>query len=182
MGRAEVLDLLREYGSRSLGTDEALALEQTIAFVETHRDALMRSSLSGHLTGSAWIVSPDRQRVLLTLHRKLGKWLQLGGHADGEPHLLTVALREAREESGLKAVTPVGSRIFDVDRHWIPGRGGEPGHWHYDVRFLFEADPSLALSISDESKALAWVEVAEVLNLNPEPSMARMVRKTLGMG
>ena len=88
----------------------------------------------------------------------------------------------AREESGLASVIPLESRIFDVDRHWIPGRQGEPGHWHYDVRFLFEADSSLALTLSDESRALAWVEVSEVLKLNPEASMARMVQKTLELG
>jgi 8-oxo-dGTP pyrophosphatase MutT (NUDIX family) len=182
MGRAEVLELLHAYATRSLGRDETLAVAQVIEFVETHRDGLLRSCLSGHLTGSAWIVSTDRRQVLLTLHRKLGKWLQLGGHADGNPHLLTVALREAREESGLASVIPLESRIFDVDRHWIPGRQGEPGHWHYDVRFLFEADSSLALTLSDESRALAWVEVSEVLKLNPEASMARMVQKTLELG
>jgi 8-oxo-dGTP pyrophosphatase MutT (NUDIX family) len=180
--RAKVLELLRAHGARPLCRDEALAVAQAIAFVETHPGGLLRSCLSGHLTGSAWIVSPDRRQVLLTLHRKLGKWLQLGGHADGNPDLLAVALREAREESGLGPVTAVEPGIFDVDRHWIPGRRGEPGHWHYDVRFLFEADPSLALTITNESRALSWVEVAAVLKLNPEASMARMVQKTLAMG
>ncbi len=150
----------------------------TIAFVEGHADCLLRTCIPGHLTGSAWVVSPDGQRTLLTHHRKLDKWLQLGGHADGETDLLAVARREAEEESGLAAVRAVSPALFDLDRHWIPERKGEPGHYHYDLRFRFEADPAVPLRITNESKALAWVEVCEVTRLNPEESMARMVRKT----
>lgn len=149
-----------------------------IAFVEGRADCLLRSCVPGHLTGSAWIVSPDRRRTLLTHHRKLGKWLQLGGHADGDEDLLAVARREAIEESGLTAVHAVSPAIFDVDRHWIPPRKSDPGHYHYDLRFLFAADPAAALAISSESKDLAWVAIDQVTTLNPEESMARMVRKT----
>ena len=151
----------------------------TVAFVEAEVDCLRRECVPGHLTGSAWIVSTDRTRTLLTHHHKLDKWLQLGGHADGEEDLLGVALREAREESGLSKVRAVGTEIFDVDRHWIPARKTEPGHYHYDLRFLIEADPEDTLVISSESKDLAWVEIARVITLNPEESMARMVRKTV---
>lgn len=150
----------------------------TIRFVETHKDCFLRSQLSGHLTGSAWIVSPDRTRTLLTHHRKLDKWLQLGGHADGDPDLLAVALREAREESGLTRLRTVSAAPFDVDRHLIPERKGVPEHFHYDLRFMIEADPTEPLVISNESKDLGWVDVAKVTSLNPEESMARMVRKT----
>jgi 8-oxo-dGTP pyrophosphatase MutT (NUDIX family) len=179
MHRAAILSMLREHGARPLAAREASAVAETIAFVEAHPDCLLRSCAPGHLTGSAWIVSPDRRRTLLTLHRKLGKWLQLGGHADGDPDLLAVAIREAREESGLARLAVVGARPFDVDRHWIPGRGDEPGHWHHDLRFMLEADPSAPLTVTDESRALSWVDVAGVTALNPEESMARMVRKTL---
>ena len=151
---------------------------ETICFVEARADGLSRSCTSGHLTGSSWILSPDRSRTLLTHHRKLDKWLQLGGHADGEADLLAVALREAGEESGLKKLRAISAEIFDLDRHWIPARKREAAHWHYDLRFLIEADPTEALTITSESKDLAWVEVARVTALNPEVSMARMVRKT----
>ena len=150
----------------------------TLRFVETHADCLQRTCVPGHLTGSAWIVSPDRTRTLLTHHHKLDKWLQLGGHADGDGDLLAVALREAREESGLAAVRAVAAEIFDCDRHLIPARGVEPEHYHYDLRFMIEADPAEPLVISNESKDLAWIELARVTALNPEESMARMVRKT----
>ncbi len=151
---------------------------EIIRFAEAHPDCLQRSCVPGHLTGSAWIVSPDRKWTLLTHHHKLDKWLQLGGHADGDGDLLNVALREAREESGLTRLRVVSAEVFDVDRHWIPPRKTEPGHYHHDLRFMIEADPAEPLVISSESKDLAWVEVAAVTSLNPEESMARMVRKT----
>jgi 8-oxo-dGTP pyrophosphatase MutT (NUDIX family) len=180
MSRSGALSLLRAHAGLALSPVEAEAVAQTIAFAETHEDCLLRSCLEGHLTGSAWIVSADRSRTLLTHHRKLGKWLQLGGHADGDGDLLAVALREAREESGLTRLRVVDPALFDVDRHWIGERGAEPGHWHHDLRFMLEADPAEPLTLSSESKALAWVEVAAVAGLNPEESMARMVRKTPG--
>jgi len=151
----------------------------TIAFVEAHADCLERTCVPGHLTGSAWVVSPDRTQTLLTHHLKLEKWLQLGGHADGDADLPAVARREALEESGLTGVRAVRAEIFDLDRHWIPPRKTDPGHYHYDLRFVFEADPRAPLVISSESKDLAWLELGRVVALNPEESMARMVRKTL---
>ncbi len=154
---------------------------EVIRFVETHADCLERSCVPGHLTGSAWIVSPDRTRTLLTHHHKLDKWLQLGGHADGDPDLARVALREAREESGLTRLTLLDGALFDFDVHWIPPRKSDPGHHHYDLRFLIEADPAEPLVISSESKDLAWVEIDRVAVLNPEESMARMVRKVKGL-
>ncbi|HWA11330.1 MAG TPA: NUDIX hydrolase [Opitutaceae bacterium] len=178
MHRAAVLSLLRAHAARPLDANEAAMTAATIRFVEEHPDCLLRTCLTGHLTGSAWIVSPDRSRTLLTHHRKLDKWLQLGGHADGDPDLRAVALREAREESGLTRLRAVALEPFDVDRHWIPERKGEPAHWHHDLRFVIEADPAEPLVVSSESKDLAWVDVAQVTALNPEESMARMVRKT----
>lgn len=151
----------------------------TIEFVETQTDCLLRSCAPGHLTGSAWILSRDRRKVLLTHHHKLEKWLQLGGHADGDGDLVAVAGREAREESGLTSLRVLVPEIFDLDRHWIPPRKADPGHYHYDLRFLLEADPAEPLAISDESKALEWVELSAVAALNPEESIARMVAKTV---
>ena len=179
MHRAAVLRLLRAHAAEPLDAHEAQMVADTIRFVEDHPDCFLRSQLSGHLTGSAWIVSPDRARTLLTHHHQLDKWLQLGGHADGDPDLPAVAMREAREESGLTRLRAVAAAPFDVDRHLIPGRKGVPAHYHYDLRFMVEADPTEPLVISHESKDLAWVEVARVPELNREESMARMVRKTL---
>lgn len=180
--REPVRRLLRAHAARALEPHEAAMTTETIGFVEEWKDCLSRSCEPGHLTGSAWIVSPERGYVLLTHHLKLEKWVQLGGHADGDGDLLAVALREAREESGLTSVRAISPEIFDLDRHWIPPRKTEAGHYHYDLRFLFEADPVERLTITSESKDLAWVELARVAALNPEESMARMVRKTLTAG
>jgi 8-oxo-dGTP pyrophosphatase MutT (NUDIX family) len=178
MPRDAALALLRAHGRLALEPEEARLTADTIRFVEAHEDCLLRSCGPGHLTGSAWIVSPDRRRVLLTHHRKLDKWLQLGGHADGDPDLPAVARREAQEESGLVHVRPLGTAIFDLDVHWIPPRKADPGHNHYDLRFAFEAEPTEPLRISHESRDLAWVALDRVAELNPEESIARMVRKT----
>jgi len=157
---------------------EAAMAEALRQFVEANVDCFERSLEIGHITGSAWIVDRDRTHALLTHHRKLNKWLQLGGHADGDPDILRVALREAREESNLDAIHPVSENIFDVDIHVIPARGAEPEHLHYDVRFLLEADRSAPLTVSEESRSLAWMPLMEIASLNPEESMARMVAKT----
>jgi 8-oxo-dGTP pyrophosphatase MutT (NUDIX family) len=178
MHRQAVLQLLRAHLAVAVDAHEAAMTAEIIRFAETHADCLLRSCVPGHLTGSAWIVSPDRTQTLLTHHHKLDKWLQLGGHADGDPDLLAVALREAREESGLTRLQAVELGVFDCDRHLIPARGAEPQHYHHDLRFMIEADPAEPLVISNESKDLAWVEVARVTSLNAEESMARMVRKT----
>ncbi len=150
-----------------------------IRFVEEYTDCAERSLKIGHLTGSAWIVDRERKRTLLTHHFKLNKWLQLGGHADGELDLRAVALREAREESGLTRLRVVSEAIFDVDRHLIPARKSDPDHWHYDIRFLIEADPAEPLVVTDESHDLAWIEIARMADYNAEESMLRMARKTL---
>ena len=142
-------------------------------------DCFLRSNLEGHFTGSAWLVSADGQRVLLTHHRKLDRWLQLGGHADGDSDLSRVALREAEEESGLTDLV-VESEIFDLDRHWIPERIDVPGHWHYDVRFVVRARGSEAFVVSDESHALAWRDIAEVaIDSAADESLRRMAGRWL---
>ena len=125
------------------------------ALLEEGDRAFLRDRLDGHFTASAWLVDRTQQRVLLTHHRKLGIWVQLGGHADGDLDLRRVALREAEEESGLTGLV-VDPEIFDLDRHWIPERKDVGGHWHYDVRYVVRAGANEAFVVSDESHALAW--------------------------
>lgn len=142
-------------------------------------DPFARSRLAGHFTGSAWLVDREGVRVLLTHHRKLERWLQLGGHADGDHDLAQVALREAEEESGMAGLA-VEPELFDLDRHWIPGRGDVPGHWHYDARHVVHAGASEDYVVSDESHDLAWRDIAAIAD-DPaaDESLRRMAAKWL---
>jgi 8-oxo-dGTP pyrophosphatase MutT (NUDIX family) len=108
----------------------------------------------------------------------LNKWLQPGGHAEGEENVLNVALREAREETGVREFKVLGQGIFDLDIHPIPARKGFPDHLHYDIRFLFEADKNKQVTVSDESHDVAWVALDALGELTQNnPSIMRMVHK-----
>lgn len=140
-----------------------------------------RETQAGHFTGSAWLVSADGSRVLLMLHRKLGRWLQPGGHADGEMDLASVALREAEEETGLRDLE-VLPEIFDIDRHIIPARRDEPEHWHYDVRYVVVARGDETFVVNEESLALAWHPVADIAaDPGADESLKRMAKKWLAV-
>lgn len=163
-------------------------LERLLEFVESTPDCFERSHLAGHITGSALVCDQNLSRVLLTHHRKLDKWLQLGGHSDGDPDTAAVALREAQEESGLTGLRhfksgelglelPEQILPFDLDIHEIPARGDVPAHLHYDVRFLVLAEQPAAPVINHESKALAWLTLEEAHRLTQEPSMLRQFAK-----
>ncbi|GAB3506270.1 NUDIX hydrolase [Pseudoxanthomonas daejeonensis] len=169
---------LRDYGHR--WPDEAAVVDGFLALLEDPQDPFVRERLAGHFTGSAWVVSLDGRRTLLTHHRKLDRWLQPGGHADGDVDLARVALREAEEETGVPGLHLDDGAIFDLDRHWIPERGAVPGHWHYDVRYVVRAGPDERFVVSEESHDLAWREVA-ALGSDPgsDESMRRMVAKWL---
>jgi 8-oxo-dGTP pyrophosphatase MutT (NUDIX family) len=176
MHRQSLLNLLHQH--QPCDAHEAAMLRQFVAFVEQHPDCFERSLTVGHVTGSAWILDRDRTHVLLTHHRKLNKWLQPGGHADGDADVLGVALREAVEETGLTHIEPASNEVFDVDIHAIPARGHEPQHFHYDVRFLFHADRNTPLVITEESHDLAWVPLDNVRGYDVDESVLRMVAKT----
>jgi len=142
-------------------------------------DPFMRERLAGHFTAASWLVDGSGTRVLLTHHRKLDRWLQLGGHADGDRDLARAALKEAEEESGLTGLA-IEPPIFDLDRHWIPERGDVPGHWHYDARYVVHARETEDYIVSDESHDLAWRDIAAVAeDLDLDPSLRRMARKWL---
>lgn len=169
---------LAEYERR--WPDESSVVRSFEALLEDHQDPFVRERLAGHFTAGAWLVSADGQRILMTHHRKLGRWLQLGGHADGERDMALVALKEAQEESGLPGLSVEGNVIFDLDRHWIPERKDVPGHWHYDVRYVVRATADEAFVVSGESLDLAWRPIVEVA-LDADESMSRMARKWLAI-
>ena len=177
MSRAGVIRQLRDYRARWI--NEADTVARFIAFLAAHPDGFARELKIGHVTGSAWVVNREGTHVLLTHHRKLNRWVQLGGHADGDADVFRVALREAEEESGLTDLEPVGTEIFDVDVHEIPARGELPAHLHWDLRYAFRASGSEAYRVSDESLDLAWIEIGALRSVTREESMLRMARKWL---
>lgn len=168
--------LLRFADTHAERAPEALRI---LHFVCNTPGCFRRSNAEGHITGSAWLLNPGGDKVLLTLHRKLGRWLQPGGHADGCADTPTVALREAEEESGITAIRPLSPDIFDVDIHLIPEhrQSHTPAHLHYDIRYLMQA-PHTQFVISDESDDLRWWSAADILQ-HPElfdESVQRMAR------
>lgn len=173
MHRQKLLSQIDAYARRH--PDEAATVTRFRAFIRDHERCFERDCWAGHITGSAWLVNGAGSHVLLTHHRKLGRWLQLGGHSDGEPDTLLAARREAEEESGL-AVKVLDAGIFDLDVHEIPERKGDPSHLHYDVRFLFTAREE-RFRVSDESLELAWVPINELHAYSNEESVLRMGRK-----
>ncbi|HEL4300034.1 NUDIX hydrolase [Stenotrophomonas sp. GD03930] len=170
--------LLRDYARREPAHDALAAEFGTL--LDDPEDPFRRERLTGHFTASCWLVSADGQRLLLTHHRKLQRWLQLGGHADGDRDLARVALKEAEEESGLGGLVLEDPAIFDLDKHWIPERKDVPGHWHYDVRFVIRALGGEAFVLSEESLELAWRPVTEVAaDPQSDESMQRMAHRWL---
>jgi 8-oxo-dGTP pyrophosphatase MutT (NUDIX family) len=177
MHRAQLLDLLKDYRTRF--PDEDRMCLRMVSFVEQHSRCFERSLAEGHITGSAWLVDQSGERVLLTHHRKLNRWLQLGGHADGEPDVLAVAVNEAREESGIRELEVCSPFLFDIDVHLIPARGMDPAHFHYDCRFAVQALTSDIYTVSEESHDLKWISIKDLSTFTREESMLRMARKWL---
>lgn len=172
-----LLELLR--GSPMDDARDAQERARFEDFAAAHADCCERTCSPGHLTGSAWLVSADGDRALLLHHRKLDRWLQPGGHADGDSDLAAVALREAEEETGLSGLRIEGG-VFDLDRHEIPARGGEPAHFHYDVRFVVRAGAHEEFTVSEESHALKWLPVREIAaDASADESVRRMARRWL---
>ena len=180
-GAARPLQLLaaafEDYGRR--WPDEREMAGRFLGLLGSSDDPFVRERLAGHFTASAWLVDPTGTRVLLTHHRKLGRWLQLGGHADGDRDLAASALREAGEESGLRDLE-VEPALFDLDSHRIPARADAPEHWHFDVRYVVHARGDTGFVVSDESLALAWRDIASLAaTAGADPSLRRMAGKWL---
>ena len=157
---------------------EKETVNQVIQFMRLYDRCFDRDNWYGHFTGSAWIVDQTRDWVLMTNHRQLDMWLQLGGHADGNIDLLAVALKEAREESGLTKFNVLSEQIFDLDIHQIPVFNEIPSHLHFDIRFIIETKhDDKNILVSDESHDVAWVHKSDVRKKNSEESIARMLKK-----
>ena len=161
--------------------EEAAHLRRIVDFVGRHADPFDRRIAEGHLTGSALVASAHGDRVLLLHHRKLGRWLQPGGHADPrETSGEAVALREAHEETGIVglALHPAAPRPLDVDVHDIPAFGAEPAHAHLDLRYLVVAPAADAITRSAaETNDCRWFEWDELANLDLDRGLVRALAK-----
>lgn len=164
-------------------SSEALNVRRMEVFVQSVPNCFERSSWMGHITGSAWVLNAKESAVVLLHHRKLGMWLQPGGHADGDPDIRGVAQREVQEETGLSAPKLRFDEIFDVDIHPIPARPrkneqrAEGVHFHYDVRWVFQVSEGEELISNPESHSVAWVPLDEISKYTQEKSILRMLSK-----
>lgn len=142
--------------------------------------SLSRACLPGHFTASAWVLDVNFDSALLLHHAKLDMWLQPGGHCDDDPDLVAVAKKEVEEETGLKNIKLLQPGIFDLDIHLIPAHNTDPWHYHYDIRFLFQAYAGASLRKNHESHALAWVPLTKIsADKSLDPSIVRMAEKCL---
>lgn len=168
---------------------EFTSIQKFSEFLRDQENCYDRTNFYGHITGSAMVVNPAFTHVVLTLHKKLGKWLQLGGHSDGNPLTWQVAMTEVQEESGLdrlsiispltkKPTDPAVAYPLDLDIHLIPARKNDPAHFHFDVRFLIMSETT-ELKISDESDDLRWFALEEIKNVTDEESTLRQVAKII---
>lgn len=140
-------------------------------------DAFERSRLVGHFTGSALVIDLACKKVLLTHHKKLDRWLQLGGHCDGIKDPFFTAWKEAYEESGLKYLEPLSNSIVDIDIHVIPSNKAIPRHLHYDIRYCFQAKSNETLNISDESHSLSWVDISDLDAFSIDYGLKKLIEK-----
>jgi 8-oxo-dGTP pyrophosphatase MutT (NUDIX family) len=157
--------------------DEEPSRARMLALLDETPACFQRTAFPAHFTGSALVVNADGSRVLLHHHRKLDRWLQFGGHCDGDEDILRVARREALEESGIEGLIVASERPFDLDIHEIPAHGADPVHFHYDVRFMLIAPEAAAPVLSEESHDLRWFTPAELPGLALDDSLRRMIRK-----
>ena len=148
--------------------------EAYLDHLAAHPDGMWKACHAGHVTASALVIDPERGRVLLTLHKKLQMWLQMGGHCEPEDTSLeAAALREAMEESGVAGLTLLRGGPVRLDRHPIPA----PCHWHFDVQYAVPAPTDAVQEISDESLDLRWFAYGEVADVADE-SVLRLLEAT----
>lgn len=177
MKRKSLQELLQRYVSSY--SEEKVYKRQILEFINEHPDCFERSCQIGHITASAWLLSKDGTEALMLHHKKLNRWLQLGGHCDGDGDVLAVAIKEAQEESGIQDIRAVSGEIFDIDIHLIPAspKRNEKAHYHYDVRFLLQVQSDETVVKNSESNELRWVN-GDINELpTQEYSIIRMVQK-----
>jgi len=159
-------------------TDQKLILD----FIDTNSNALERTNLAAHVTSSAFVVNESMTKILFAYHKIYDSWAWVGGHADGNPDLLEVAIKEAMEETGISKVTPYDDHIFTIDviqvmNHMKHGKY-VPDHLHLNAAFLLIADEHDSLSINhDENSGVAWFDIHDVFNHVSEKRMISVYKK-----
>ena len=153
---------------------ESADREVLLARMRRGEELYTRDNPDAHLTASAWVVSPDRKQVLMAYHNLYGSWAWLGGHADGERDLLSVALREVREESGLVQLRPVSRDIYSLEILTVNGHEKHgryvSSHLHLNLTYLLEADPEAPLRCKpDENSRVGWFSPEAAIAASSEP-------------
>jgi len=163
--------LLNKYLSSD--PEEVIHKKHMLDFLEKNQNCFERSCLKGHFTASCWLVDKTNTKALLTHHRKLNDWFQLGGHCDGDSDVLKVAIKEAQEESGINNIEAFQNDIFDIDIHKIPKIKNIEPHLHYDIRFILQIKSDEIPLKNHESKELRWIN-KDIINL---PTNSRSVMR-----
>ena len=182
MNRADLTEAIRNY--QPTNEQETSDKEVILAFLSEKENAFDRENLIAHMTASAWVVNHERTKVLMIYHRIYDSWSWTGGHADGETDLLSVALREVKEETGIRKVTPVSGEIFSLETLTVDGhekRGKYvPSHLHLNLTYLLEADETEPLTIcEDENKGVAWFSLDDALKASTEPWFVKRINGKL---
>src|SRR5246127_319601 len=176
MNRAEFRNTLLSL-DLSARPHEVACRQRMLELLDSCPNCFRRDNFPAHFTGSAFVVSADGARALLHHHCKLDRWLQFGGHCDGEEDVLSAAQREAFEESGISGLVVASARPFDLDIHEVPALGNEPAHFHYDVRYVLIAPENAKLRASPESKELRWFTGEEMKEWSLEPGLLRLIAR-----
>ncbi len=169
---------------RPFNEQERRDRERILAFLAQNPDAFYRTNPTAHMTASAWIVNGRRDKVLLIYHKIYNSWAWTGGHADGEEDLLAVALREAREETGIRTVRPVTEEIYSLEVLTVDGheKRGEyvSSHLHMNVTYLLEAEEGETLRIrEEENSGVGWFGLDQALTASTEPWFVERIYKKL---
>ena len=175
--RVELLEELRSY--RAVDPTEAQHQRDILDLLSYGLEPFSRQQfVPGHVTASCFIVDPSTKRLLLHHHRRLGRWLQMGGHIDAGETARAAALREGAEESGLGDLELVVPHVVDVDVHLIPAANGEPEHKHFDVRYVARTmRPESIMMAAAESSELAWAALGEAESMMNEAASSRAIAK-----
>ena len=178
----QLLSQIRAYWP--FNEQEAADKREMIRRLESGEELLKRENPSAHFTASAWVTSPDRSRILMAYHNIYDSWSWLGGHADGEADLLSCAVREVLEESGLRRVRTLSEEIFSLEILTVDGHEKKSryvsSHLHLNVTYLLEADPSDPLTgKADENRAVRWFSREEAVQASTEPWFRESIYKKL---